>query len=500
MRDGRQKKSKKETAATNPVAWPPIVCVNSPVEADDQLGYFHRCGLIDIVFTVDSDLIALGCFDIVTKAANKGTIAMGYTTDSVMQRGLKIFQIQSDHEEWCKKSEAQRREYIRSLFCLISCVVGNDYVKGALTPSPESPREGKTYADHVVATFALKHSYTEIRDGRDVVEVAEQLWVKCTSSSSSAQRQQGRGIMFYNEKDDYTKAFVQAFNIYHHGRYWQFQGNDIPDIEEFLRGRCTLVSCGMGRCDNLPVGPRTWFIKTHGTFEPRMMMDFDAASVPFEALPLCVLKWWLLARGREIDDSVCIDDAVLMALGLNTKRPNAIRKDDYAATYSNILQSIFGTTPPIPEVGWIGSPRVWKICGSADEQQDLNPLQRALQRCNFKVNKESMTENEIRKATKMNRDGQVVWIRLEVLEGQAEDEGRTSPVVQFNLECVPSMKSEAYNVELVFTNTANNGTLNECKKLSYCSCKAGAVSSSVCSHRSAVNLWLHDLQRLWPES
>mgnify|MGYP007044701210 CR=1 FL=1 len=55
-------------------------------------------------------------------------------------------------------------------------------------------------------------------------------------------------------------------------------------------------------------------------------------------------------------------------------------------------------------------------------------------------------------------------------------------------------------MELVFTNSANNGTLNECKKLSYCSCKAGAVSSSVCSHRSAVNLWLHDLQRLWPEA
>ena len=59
------------------------------------------------------------------------------------------------------------------------------------------------------------------------------------------------------------------------------------------------------------------------------------------------------------------------------------------------------------------------------------------------------------------------------------------------------MKSDRYNVEIVFSADPPRPRYTLCQELSYCSCKRGAVFPSVCSHRRAVLLWLRSVRSAW---
>ena len=110
------------------------MCFNSPIEADDQLAYFYRCGFIDVILTIDSDLLALGCFHFVTdgimSASPKPPRARGFTEERLVARGVKIFKIEARLAG--STSPPALRDFLRQLFCCLSCLVGNDYVHGAM--------------------------------------------------------------------------------------------------------------------------------------------------------------------------------------------------------------------------------------------------------------------------------------------------------------------------------------------------------------------------------
>ena len=44
----------------------------APYEADAQLAYLYKSGMVDIVFTEDSDLLAFGCGHVFFKMDNEG--------------------------------------------------------------------------------------------------------------------------------------------------------------------------------------------------------------------------------------------------------------------------------------------------------------------------------------------------------------------------------------------------------------------------------------------
>jgi len=91
-------------------SWPDICCVNSPVEADDQLGYLYRCGLVDVVFATDSDLVAMGCYSMVSRGflnVNRSVKPKGFTEESIFARVREIFDIQSS--QW--RSIKDKREF-----------------------------------------------------------------------------------------------------------------------------------------------------------------------------------------------------------------------------------------------------------------------------------------------------------------------------------------------------------------------------------------------------
>jgi hypothetical protein len=129
-----EKKKKKKKVASTRSCGPPLVCFNSPIEADDQLAYFYRCGFIDVILTIDSDLLALGCFHFVTdgimSASPKPPRARGFTEERLVARGVKIFKIEARLAG--STSPPALRDFLRQLFCCLSCLVGNDYVHGAM--------------------------------------------------------------------------------------------------------------------------------------------------------------------------------------------------------------------------------------------------------------------------------------------------------------------------------------------------------------------------------
>ena len=100
-------KSQTENWAKRPL----IHCVASPVEADDQLAYFVRCGLVDLVISVDTDFICMrGLPLLATKSAisrvKYGSSLRQYSKDSVIARARVLFGMEDDDE--CDLDTASR--------------------------------------------------------------------------------------------------------------------------------------------------------------------------------------------------------------------------------------------------------------------------------------------------------------------------------------------------------------------------------------------------------
>jgi len=503
--DHKTKGKKASTTTTEQATWPTMVCVNSPVEADDQLGYFHECGLVEVILTVDSDLIALGCFDIVTKgltSPNKQAVPRGYTTKTVMDRGMKLFAIDKNERDWRVKNIKSQLEYIRTLFCFLSCIVGNDYVKTAFKPKSRESTATSTdtiYAENVVADFAKRVGRNHL-DSSLAKTLAAEVWTSVQQRSTPKQQAAKTGILRYGTSDKYIAAFQRAFMIYRSGRRWEFAGGIVPDIESFLRRECHLVSAGMGECDGTFVETSTMFITTTGEYEPRMIKDIDFNEYPVEALPLHVLRWWLLTRGIEVRREHSHDYVMIRAKA--AANIPVIDPMLYKTTWSNLLQSMIGTTPRIAAVHWEGTPTKWMISPDKKTPQNVEPLLLGLALCDLKVQERKllasnrMTKKESMKSKRMSRDGQVMWSKFTMLKGSINLKGNIVAAVQFKLQCIPSMKSDVYPVNLVFVAGATR-QFREDLSLSFCYCKAGAVTSSVCSHRMAVRRWLSQLQKKW---
>lgn len=138
------KKIKPSNANKDKATWPQLICINSPVEADDQLAYLYRHGIIDVIFYVDTDFLALGCFNIV----NSGWLSVsnlkmfGYTKAHLFQQFTYKFGPTVD------ATNDQRRKIIRTLICLISCIQGNDYIKYAMEPINKAKKKKKQHLSH----------------------------------------------------------------------------------------------------------------------------------------------------------------------------------------------------------------------------------------------------------------------------------------------------------------------------------------------------------------
>ena len=136
--------------------------------------------------------------------------------------------------------------------------------------------------------------------------------------------------------------------------------------------------------------------------------------------------------------------------------------------------------------------------------ENLHDLLHGLKNCKLKMNDRKMvdsgklTRKEVLKSKRMSRDGQVLWSKFTMLKGQIDFDGNTVMAIQFKLQCIPSMRSDVYPVKLVFTGSeSEKKNFREANSLSYCFCKAGAITSKVCSHRLAVRDWLHKLCDEW---
>ena len=185
--------------------------------------------------------------------------------------------------------------------------------------------------------------------------VVRHVWSEVHTRSTKKQIEDKRGILSYKTRQNYQSAFSRAFQIYYHRRCWKFKDNAVPDIRNFVQQKdFSLVCHHVGGCHDAPVKKSTMFIKTKSEFEPRMMMTIDFDQFPVQALPLHVLRWWLLARGVEVPESDPIHHLMLRAQVAQKLLP--ISADQYKTTYSNLLQRMMGTTPRIPAVHWVGTP------------------------------------------------------------------------------------------------------------------------------------------------
>jgi len=127
---------------------------------------------------------------------------------------------------------------------------------------------------------------------------------------------------------------------------------------------------------------------------------------------------------------------------------------------------------------------------------DLKHLSEALMRCSFKASIGKSTK-ELTKARIMNTDGQVYWDNFEVKAGATIVKGETVETILFRLQCVPSMKTNIYSVDMVFHERKGDSKLHLSPELSYCDCQRGAIASDMCGHRNATFFWLHTVRREW---
>ena len=486
-------------------AWPLMVCINSPVEADDQLKYLQQCGFVDQVMSVDSDLLAMGCFNMISKGlgvlVTSKSPVFGYSRQSVFNRICLLCGV--GQSEFAQLSPVKQSTWMRGLLCLLSCVVGNDYVVGALDPDRGGSDVVKEFVQRKFAGESDGTTYSVTEE--DVYAVAETSWAQVTSNSKKKKVKET-----YGQQLEYQKAFARAFAIYYDGRYWQFsEGTDIPKLkanfEDFVNGHNFTLESYVGvqpggrsvLCHGHSVPHEVFYVKCNKRLSYQMGTSIDFNLFPPVALPRAVLGWWLLAHGCEIKED--LDRADMLRLVARFRDRPSIAEPLYRTTFSTILQSMMRGTPRIPCLAWSGKVDVWMATPNCPGNQELASLRLALNRCDFmSMTERALSNKECRKTSEMERSGQVMWKNMLVRTGRADvGAGIDANVVQFSLQCVPSLKSDLYLVEIVFSASDANSQFHLNEKFSYCNCKKGAVDTDVCSHRRAVVAWLGNLQHSW---
>jgi len=392
---------KRNGGRAHKASWPYIRCVNSPVEADDQLGCLYRSGLVDVILTVDSDLIAIGCFHMVNRgilgvSVNKKSTVYGFTQQSVLAHAPTLFGI--GRAQWQRVDD--KYNCVRCLWCLLSCVAGNDYVVGGLPASK---------ARATIQDLVMRNG--PVLTASAVADVAKGVWQKNVVNRRCTKLQQT-----YNSEQKYIGAFCHAYEVYNIGRSWQF-ASEAPSWEQFLKGEfeavgSALLPCGGGWVDL----DSTYFVKTDVSIEPRMMLDIPFDDFPPESLPSEMLEWWLLCRGCETHAS-CSRESILMNMAHMRKYGRVKSKEDYRTTYSTVLHALLGTSPRVPVLKWCSSPLLWKISPSITEKQDITFVKNNLSRCILDSESQPFAKKERKKANEMNHDGQVYWKDFTVKQG-----------------------------------------------------------------------------------
>ena len=477
VNDGAQKKT---DIRKNKALWPKIIRTNSPVEADDQLAYLYRTGILDVVLSVDTDLVAMGCTNLVTKGitslSTSDRAMKGYTPTSLSSRAETLFNQKLNLEDREDKMQ------FRFFFCLLSCSVGNDYIHGALSP-----------VDAVSVLRKVERS-TDEPDGVFVRRVAGIVW------STTLTVKMRKAQTTYGNDTNYAQAYIKAFNIYYYGRHWRFK--KIPDIDDFIDGKFELQSSGVNTaCDGCSVGVNVFFLPDDtACIEHRMMLNIDSAKFPFPALPNAVLEWWLMTRGQRAEEDnpsqATIEKMVTIA-----KKTKPWTAAFYKTQYSTILQQMVATSPGIPVVRWASQPSVWKI-GRRTQLQDLGPVRTALMDCDLHQGRARGTRKEQSKATTMCGEGQIIWADMQIVQGVNDANMKTAV---FSLESIPSMKADPYHVDVVFMSPSPQDAEDQLLldvDFCFCTCKRGATgktSGIMCSHRNAALLWLQELKRKWNE-
>ena len=481
-------------------SYPLMVCVNSPMEADDQLAYLQNCGFVDRILTVDSDLLALGCFNVVTKGLSRfSRTAKGYTNESVADRLAWLLQVPS-------AELLNNQAWMRQLLCLVSCTVGNDYVVGGLGST-----EGVTKVRDFVRGRSTRDNPHTITT-EDAIAVAKGIWAQVISNNRKRKLQQK-----YKDMQLYLDAFCQAFEIYSVGRHWHFQpGLDVEalkrNFDDFVLSKnVELVTTGLVQplgcetiwCRGYPVPSDVFFVKKPKKPDLRMGKDINFSEFPPSALPDAVLEWWLMTRGCEMDNETTNRDELLKLAYMFHGYP-VVPEASYKTTFSTVLYPMMKLTAHLPCLMWRGNVVEWKVSTNG-EIQDLTQLRQSLTRCRLEMSQSAAikkTRNELSKAEKMSRDGHVMWKTMAVSTGTIDTPEGSTDAVLFELQCLPSFKKDFYSVELVFVNTPRCTKLQLDDTLSYCTCKVGAIteSHSTCSHRCACLTWLESLHDSWERS
>ena len=108
-----------------------------------------------MVLTLDSDLLALGCYDFITdgilSATARNAYVRGFTRDRLVKRGKEIFGIGRDVD--CRMEDTALLHYLRQLFCCLSCLVGNDYIHGAMPHTEAQELIRRTFVDGSAPNF-----------------------------------------------------------------------------------------------------------------------------------------------------------------------------------------------------------------------------------------------------------------------------------------------------------------------------------------------------------
>ena len=475
---GRRKKVVQPKEAT--WMWPLMKCLNSPIEADDQLAYLYHCGLVDVVLTVDTDLLAFGCFDIISGNVTSltGGMPTGYTFDSVAARLILNFGISDS--QWAKVVGQKR--CLRLLLCLLSCIVGNDYVVTSVDPQKACQFVGEWFRARLKTDPNTWVPHDSMR--RSIRHVAIQLWELDQRNNRTRKLKSS-----YKDCDEYVVAFLSSFDIYSRGRCWQFVTP--PTLDDFLKQRYELVSSRVSvSCNDKKVPSTIFEIEGHAIPSSVMMKTIDFDKFPPECIPDCVLRFWLLAHGHELRDDILRREVVREVKYVRGLGTPPWDEGKYKSTWSTILQTMSGTSPRIPSLSWVESPKVWGV------MDDLKHLSEALMRCSFKASIGKSTK-ELTKARIMNTDGQVYWDNFEVKAGATIVKGETVETILFRLQCVPSMKTNIYSVDMVFHERKGDSKLHLSPELSYCDCQRGAIASDMCGHRNATFFWLHTVRREW---
>jgi hypothetical protein len=190
-------KSQTENWASRPL----IHCVASPVEADDQLAYFVRCGLIDLVISVDTDFVCMrGLPLLATKSAvsrvKYGSSLRQYSKNSVIARARVLFGIDDDDE--CDLDTACH------LFTAMSCATGNDYVLKSCSVAAATP---------VICAHLAERRRTGAWPGSWTL--ADKLY-----RLNHADKVKRKSKLKYPTKTAFVAAFREAFEVYNCGRQW----------------------------------------------------------------------------------------------------------------------------------------------------------------------------------------------------------------------------------------------------------------------------------------